>query len=184
MIPDAVYETAIQSHDLDYFDAVMIWSLISGSASSFSLDIDLSSLEATAQPLGYQVLISEPVPFPQIGTVTRNLSTTAAAGFAFLPEFPGFPFFCDTCALLPGAAYDPATGVVNAVGSDHLVAPDIPSLTGFSRAGDLRLSERPAEAVPALSTYGLWGLAAALTGFGCQTILRMRRGIQSAAPLR
>jgi hypothetical protein len=172
VIPGAVYETAIQTHDLDYFDSVMTWSLVGGSASSFSLEIDLTTRQATAQPLSYQVVISDPVPFPQIGTVTRDLSTLAAAGFAFLPEFPDFPFFCDTCTLVPAAAYDPATGIINAVGSDHLVAPDIPSLAGFSRAGDLRLSERPAGAVPALSTYGLWSLAVALTSFALLIILR------------
>ena len=160
---------------------MMTWSLISGSASDFTLDIDLTTMEATAQPLSYQVLITDPVPFPQNGTVTRDLSTTATAGFAFLPQFPGFPFFCDTCTLVPGAPYDPATGKINAVGSDHLVAPDIPSLTSFSRAGDLRLSESPAQAVPALSTYGLWGLAVVLTGFAFLMIRRVRRSIQTAA---
>ena len=176
----AVYESAIQTHDLDYFDTMMIWALISGSASDFTLDIDLTTMEATAQPLSYQVLITDPVPFPQNGIVTRGLSTTATAGFAFLPQFPGFPFFCDTCTLVPGAPYDPATGKINAVGSDHLVAPDIPSLTSFSRAGDLRLSESPAQAVPALSTYGLWGLAVVLTGLALLMIRRERRSTQTA----
>ena len=180
VIPGAVYESAIQTHDLDYFDTMMTWSLVGGSASDFTLDIDLTTLEATAQPLGYEVSITDPVPFPQNGTVTRELSTTATAGFAFLPQFPGFPFFCDTCTLVPGAPYDPATGKLNAVGSDHLVAPDIPSLTGFSRAGDLRLSESPARAVPASSSYGLWGLAVALMGFAFLMIRRERRSPQTA----
>ena len=181
LISSAEYESAIQTHDLDYFDSMMVWSLVSGSASDFELEIDLTTLEATAQLLSYQVLITDPVPFPQIGTVTRDLSTTATAGFAFLPQFPGFPFFCSTCLLVPGAAYDPVTGTINAVGSDHLVAPDIPSLSGFSRAGDLRLSESPAQAVPALSRYGLWGLAVVLAGFAFLMIRRQRRSVQTAA---
>ena len=174
VISSAVYEAAIQTHDLDYFDTMMTWSLISGSASDFTLDIDLTTREATAQPLSYQVLITDPVPFPQNGTVTRDLSTIATAGFAFLPQFPGFPFFCDTCTLVPGVTYDQATGKINAVGTDALVAPDIPSLTGFSRAGDLRLSESPEQVVPALSTYGLWGLAVVVMGFAFLMIRRER----------
>jgi hypothetical protein len=181
VISRAVYEAAIETRDLDYFDTMISWSLISGSASDFTLEIDLTTMEATAQAVSYQVLITSPVPFPQNGTVTRDLSTTATAGFAFLPQFPGFPFFCDTCTLVPGAPYDPATGKIHAVGSDDLVAPDIPSLTGFSRAGDLRLSESPVRVVPMLSTYGLWGLAAVLTGFAFLMIRKERRSNQAAA---
>ena len=175
VISGPVYGSAVQSHELDYFDSMMIWSLISGSVSEFRLDIDLTTMEATAQPLDYQVLITDPVPFPQIGAITRDLSTTALAGFAFLPEYPGFPFFCDTCTLVPGAPYDPASGKINAVGMDLLVAPDIPGLIGFSRAGDLRLSESPAQAVPALSSFAIWGLAVALMGFAFRLIRRERR---------
>ena len=164
VLSSAVYEAAIQTHQLDYFDTMMTWSLVNGSASDLEIEIDLTTMEANTQPVSYQVLITSPVPFPQIGTVTRGLSTTAPAGFAFLPQFPGFPFFCDTCTLVPGAAYDPATGKINLVGPDDLVAPDIPGLTGFSRAGDLRFSESPAAAVPTLSIYGIWLLAGILTG--------------------
>ena len=181
VISSAVYEAAIETHDLDYFDTIMTWSLINGSASDFTLEIDLTTMEATAQPLSYQVLITDPVPTPQNGTVTRDLSTTGSAGFAFLPQFPGFPFFCDTCTLVPGAPYDPVTGKINSLGSDDLVAPDIPSLTGFSRAGDLRLSESPAQVVPALSIYGLWVLAVVLTGFAFLMIRGVRRSTRTAA---
>jgi hypothetical protein len=181
VISRAEYEAAIQTRDLDYFDAMMTWSLIPGSASDFTLEIDLTTMEVAAQPLSYEIHITDPVPVPQNGTVTRYLSSTATAGFAFLPEFPGFPFFCATCTLVPGASYDPATGAINAVGSDDLVAPDIPSLTGFSRAGDLRLSETPAPVVPALSTYGRWGLAVWLMGFASLMIRRERRSNGTAA---
>ena len=181
VISSPVYESAVQTHELDYFDSMMIWSPISGSVSEFRLDIDLTTMEATAQPVDYQVLITDPVPFPQIGAITRDLSTTALAGFAFLPEYPGFPFFCDTCTLVPGAPYDPASGKINAVGMDLLVAPDIPGLIGFSRAGDLRLSESPAQSVSAHSTAGLWGLAIFLTGFAFLIIRGERRSTRNSA---
>jgi hypothetical protein len=155
------YASAIATHDLDYFGVLMSWSLVPGSATAFRLDIDLSTLEATAQTASYEVLLTGlPVP-DQFGTVTRELSTTATAGFAFLPQFPGFPFFCTPCIPVPGGPYNPATGTLNAVGSDVLDAPDV-DLQSFSRAGDLRLSELPAPAVPAVSGYGLLGLAALL----------------------
>ena len=178
VITGSVYESAILTHDLDYFDTMTIWTLIPGSASDFTLDIDLATLEATAQPLTYQMSIVDPPPFPQIGTVTRELSSTTTAGFAVLPEFPGFPFFCGACTPVPGAAYDPVTGKLNAIGSDTLVAPDVPGLIGFARAGDLRLSESPAAAVPTLSPLGLWGLVAALTclAFLRGGVARPRRG--------
>jgi hypothetical protein len=170
-ISGADYESLIQTHELDYFDALMSWSLIAGSASDFILHIDLTTLEASAEPFGYQVSIQSPV--QQVGNVGRDLSTTAAAGFAFLPEFPGFPFFCGFCVPVAGAPYDPITGAIHAVGSDHLVAPDI-DLLGFSKAGELRLSERPAQAVPALSSYGLCGLAIALASLAFRTLRRER----------
>lgn len=181
VIPRAVYESAIQTQDLDYFGYLVSWSLIGGSASDFTLDIDLTTLEATAHPLSYQVSIT--VPVVQDGTVTRDLSTTATAGFAYLPQYGSFPFFtttiCENCALVPGAPYDPATGKVNAVGRDRLVAPDI-TLNSFSRAGDLRLSESPTQAVPALSSYGLCGLVVVLTSFAFLMIRRERRSTQTA----
>lgn len=159
VVSGAEYESAILAHGLDYFGALISASLIAGSASDFTLDIDLTTLEASARPFSYQLSIQSPV--AQIGTVSRDLSTTATAGFAFLPEFPGFPFFCSTCVLVPGAVYDPITGRINAVGSDHLVSADI-DLLSFSRAGDLRLSESAAPAVPALSSPAVWGLVVLL----------------------
>jgi hypothetical protein len=157
VVSAAEYESAIEDPGLDYFGALVTATLIGGSASDFVLDIDLSTGEATLQPLSYQVSIQEPV--QQNGSVSRDLSTTAVAGFGTHPSFPGFPFFCTTCVLVPGAPYDPNTGKINTVGSDRLVAPDIDQLS-FSRAGDLRLSESPA--VPALSIFGLALLALAL----------------------
>ena len=177
MISGPEYEAAIQAYDLDYFGVLMTRSLIGGSASDFVLDIDLTTLEATAQPFSYQVLIEDPVPFPQVGTVSRDLRTTATAGFSFLPEFPGFPFFCSTCVLVPGAPYDPATGEINAVGSDHIVAADV-DLLSFSRAGDLRLSER-VPSIPGAPLHALLGLAAILMSLAFLVMRNARRIIGS-----
>lgn len=172
VIPRAVYESAIQTHDLDYFG----YPLIAGSAADFTLEIDLTTLEATAQPLAYQVFVTYPP--DAVGTITRNLSTTAIAGFGYSPSLPGFPFFtttpCGVCALVPGAPYDPATGKLNAVGSDALDSPDL-DVSSFARAGDLRLSESATPSVPALSSYGLAGLVVALASFAFLVNRRKRR---------
>lgn len=180
VISGAEYESAIQVFGLDYFDVILTGTLVSASASDFVLDIDLTTLEAAALPFSYQISITSPV--QQIGTVTRNLSTTALAGFAFVPELPGFPVFCDFCLIVPGAPYDPTTGKINAVGSDQLDAPDI-DLLGFSRAGDLRLSESAEKSVPALSSYGLSGLAVVLMSFAFLMIRSERRSTNTAADL-
>jgi hypothetical protein len=169
VIASANYASAIQTQLLDYFGYMMTWSLVPGSASAFVLHIDLTTKQATAELATYDTDIQSPV--QQLGDVARTLSTTATAGFTVLPQYPNFPFFCPTCLLVPGAPYDPVTGKLNAVGSDHLDAPDI-DLTSFSRAGDLRLSESPAPAVPALSAVGIGSLVVALAGFAC---LRLRR---------
>lgn len=161
MLSGSTYESAIETRDLDYFDALTAWTLVDGSASDFTLEIDLTTLEATAQTVTYDVTV--PFPFPQIGTVTRDLGTSTTAGYAFLPEYPGFPFFCDTCLLVPGAAYNPATGEINAVGSDNLVSPDV-DLTSFARAGDMRLSEASGFPLPGLAPTSLLALAVALGG--------------------
>ena len=163
VISAAEYESILLALGFDYFDLAVVASLVIGSAFDFTLDIDLTTLEGTAQPFSYQMSITDPV--QQLGTVTRNLSTTATAGFGVDPSIPGFPFFCTlplpTCLPVPGAPYDPLTGKINAVGSGQLVAPDI-DLTSFSRAGDLRFSEVEATAVPALTDPALGGLVALL----------------------
>jgi hypothetical protein len=165
VIAPSVYESAIETHALDYLDALVSWSLVPGSASPFRLDIDLTTFEATAQPLTYQISIGTPV--QEVGTVTRNLSTTATAGFTFLSQNPGFPFFCVACDLVLGRTYDPTTGTLNAVGSDDLEAPPaFEDVLGFSRAGDLRLSELDAVSVPMLPVAGRLVIAAVLAGLG------------------
>jgi hypothetical protein len=175
VIPAAEYAAAIQTHELDYFDALATWSLVTGSVPDFTLEIDLTTLEATAPAFVYEVVVTSPVPFPQDGTVARVLSTTAIAGLAFLPQFPGFPFFCSTCFLVPGASYDPSSGRIHAVGSDELVAPDIPGLKGFARAGDLRLSESPAH-VPSLPAGAIPVVALVLAGAAFLALRGQGRG--------
>lgn len=171
VVSSTQYASAIATQQLDYMSALAAWSLVPGTATAFRLDIDLTTLAVTAQPSSYQISLA--ISPPQDGTVTRNLSTTTTAGFAFLPNPPGFPLYCVPCVPVPGAPYDPATGRLNAIGSDHLVSPDV-NITGFSRAGDVRLSEAPAPAVPAVSSYGLVGIGALLTWIGVAMAPRSR----------
>jgi hypothetical protein len=162
VISSADYAAMIASQDIDYFGYLMTWLLVAGSASPFTLEINLATRHATAQLAIYTIDIQSPV--QQLGTVQRVLSTTAVAGFNILPQYPNFPFFCTTCIVVPGSPYDPATGKVNAVGYDELDAPDVMNFRSFSRAGDLRLSEtqQATPAAPALSGPGLAGLVLAL----------------------
>lgn len=76
------------------------------------------------------------------------------------------PLFCgQTCAIVPGSPYDPATGKVNLVGSETQEGCEgavcFGPFTFFSEQGDLRFSEDP-QAIPALSGAGLWILGALL----------------------
>lgn len=163
VVPASGYAAAIETHDLDFFDLLLLWTLVPGSASELRIDIDLTTLEATAQPASHQITIPTP---PQIGSVTRELDTAATAGFTFHPDLEEFPIFCTSsefvpCLIVPGAPYDPQSGTLHAVGSDLLDAPDV-EIRGFSRAGDLRLSELPASSVPALPAFGAWGAAVVL----------------------
>lgn len=176
VISAAEYESILLALGFDYFDLAVVASLIMGSASDFTLDIDLTTLEGTAQPLSYQISITDPV--QQNGIVTRDLSTTATAGYGVDQAIPGFPFFCTlplpTCLPVPGAPYDPLTGKINAVGSGTLVAPDV-TLASFSRAGDLRFSEIEATAVPALSGPALGGLVVLLIGVTLASVRSISR---------
>lgn len=67
-----------------------------------------------------------------------------------------FPMFCGTtCSFVAGAAYDPASGEVNLVGSETRSGCDGGVCQGpftyFTPRGDLRLSEVFSPAVPALA---------------------------------
>lgn len=164
VVSAAEYAAAIATKDLDYFEVITDWSLIPGTATAFQLDIDLTTLQATAQTAGYEVSLD--ISPPQNGDVTRMLSTTGLAGFGVHSSFPGFPFFCTaSCLIVPGAPYDPLTGRLNAVGRDVLDAPDV-DLQSFSRAGDIRLSEFEGPQVPAVPVPGLVAIAALLTCVG------------------
>jgi hypothetical protein len=81
------------------------------------------------------------------------------------------PSFCGlTCEIVPGAAYDPATGKLNLVGSEDVQGCDgsicFGPFTYFSQHGDLRLTEAPAPQVPALPAPALALLAASLLPAG------------------
>lgn len=172
VIAAADHAAAIQTHDLDYFGYLMTWSLVGGSATPFTLHIDRTTLQGTAEPSSYGISITSPL--QQLGDVDRVLSTTATAGFSLLPQYPMFPFSCVTCILVAGVPYNPTTGKINAVGADDLDAPDI-DLQSFSRAGDLRLSELLAPpAAPALSPFALGSLAIALASLAFLMLRRER----------
>jgi hypothetical protein len=170
VVSAAEYAAAIATKNLDYFEVITDWSLVPGTATAFQVDIDLTTLEATAQTASYEVSLD--ISPAQNGDVTRMLSTTGLAGFGVHPSFPGFPFFCTaSCLIVPGAPYDPLTGRLNAVGRDILDAPDV-DLQSFSRAGDLRLSEVAAPAVPAVPVSGLLLLAVLMTWIGVEMARR------------
>lgn len=169
VISAPVYETAIQTNDLDYFNSALFGTLVPGTSTEFRLEIDLTTGFATAQTLSYQATVQ--VPSTQTGTLTRQLSTSATAGYAFLPSPPGFPFFCTPCTPVLGAAYAPATGKLNAVGSDRFLSADVDQRS-FARAGDLRLTEIPTPSVPALAPGGALAAAAGIALAGA---LRLRR---------
>jgi len=175
VISGPVYESAAATNALDYFNTSLIGALVPGSSTPFRLDIDLTTRHAVAQTLSYQAVVQ--IPSTQQGTLTRQLSTTATAGYAFLPQLPGFPFFCTPCTPVAGAPYDPVTGKLNAVGSDHFDSADVDQ-TSFSRAGDLRLSEAPtAPAAPALSGPAVAVVAAGFAGFGWRALRRRSGGV-------
>ena len=133
---------------------------VPGTFSSVTIEIDLTTLEATSQAAGGQITTAAG---PQGVIFTQNpLSTSGIAGYATsagtLP-FPAFcasqadvdalcatiPSFCGaTCQLVPGAAYDVSSGELNLVGSQDSIF-CVPGCLGpfelFSQYGDLRFSE-------------------------------------------
>lgn len=107
-----------------------------GSFSDYVIRIDVATREVlSADATG--VLDAGPA---GVLSITQTASSTETAGF-FLALFQGFdfPFYCIAgvdCVLVPGAAYDPATGRARAVGR---VATGL--LDFFSPFGDIRLTE-------------------------------------------
>lgn len=149
------------------------FSPVSGTFAPFAIEIDLATLEATSEPTTGVV---EDFPFT-FSFSTRALDTTAPAGFIgpdVGPLFctsqqqvddacPIFPVLCgQTCTLVPGAAFDPATGRINLVGSEEQLGCDAGTCFGpfenFAHTGDLKLGET-AVPVPAASLLGRVALA-------------------------
>src|SRR5262245_52186579 len=50
VISPSVYESAVDTHNLDYFGVLMGWAVVPGSTTEFRLAIDLTTREAVAQP--------------------------------------------------------------------------------------------------------------------------------------
>src|SRR5262245_25022943 len=124
--------------------------------------------------------------------VTSPLATTATGGFISTTELfcssqaqvdalcPIVPFLCgQTCVLVPGAPYDPATGKLHLVGPEQVQGCDGGVCSGpfvnFARTGDLQLTETPIPGVPAASESGRLALALLLAA-SATAALRRRQG--------
>lgn len=92
---------------------------------------------------------------------------------AFVPDFCG-----ETCTIVPGASYDPATGKLNMVGFERQTGcgeTGCITIDVFNRNGDMRLSEvAAAPMVPALSPLAALALVASL-------LLLARRRLRAVA---
>jgi hypothetical protein len=144
------YESFLSAYGGAWLDGVM-----SGTFSDFTVEIDLTTLEATGGAYGQ-------LGFP--AAMVTDVSTTRSGGWILNPfPPPDGPLFCSLtvpgCTPVPAAAYDPQTGALNAVGFDRLTHQAL-AIDFFSFSGDLRLSE--AEAVPALDTWATLMLSSLL----------------------
>jgi hypothetical protein len=159
---------------------------VSGSFTPIVIQIDLGSLAATSQ-VASGAFASGPV---SASFTQQALGTATAGGFAGPSVPPLFctsqaqidqlcafvPSFCgQTCTLVPGSAYDTATGRVNLIGRETEYGCDGSICFGpfdyFTQRGDLRLSE--GAEIPALP--GLAAGALALLLAACA-----RRGARAA----
>ncbi len=178
---DITAETHEQIRDTAFLPSVP------GTFSPIVVEIDLTMLEATSQPTGGA---------SSNGTQgasfsTRALDTTALAGFIGPDTGPLFctsqqqvddlcafiPLFCGkVCTIVPGSAYDEASGKINLVGSVEEQSCDGAVCSGpfelFAGTGDMRLLENSAPGVPAASPFARWALAFLLTA---STLAVMRR---------
>ena len=171
---------------------------IPGTFTPFVIEIHLGDLSAASQSAS-GALQSGGLLF---GFTQNPLGTDTLAGYmSGETNVPGFctsqqeiddlcridPTYCNiTCEIVPGAAYSPATGKLNLVGSESVQGCDGPFCFGpflfFGKNGDLRLSE--VAAVPALPAPGPGILAAflLLAGLAALTGAARRQGV--AAPRR
>ena len=136
---------------------------VPGTFTPIVIQIDLTSLEATSQVASGQ-LVSGPSRARLHAAGARHhgdgrvRGTERAAALLHLaaadrPALPVHSGFCgQTCTLVPGSAYDPASGEINLVGRETQSGCDGTVCQGpfdfFTPRGDLRLTE--AAEVPAL----------------------------------
>jgi hypothetical protein len=150
---------------------------VPGTFTPIVISIDLASLAATTQQAsGAQA--SGGISF---SFIQRSLGTTTTGGFAGPSVPPLFctsqaqidqtcsfvPSFCgQTCTLVPGSAYSPATGRVNLIGSETQSGCDGSFCQGpfdmFTPRGDLRITEAAQiPALPGVAVIALFALLAA-----------------------
>jgi hypothetical protein len=154
---------------------------VPGSFTPIEIEIDLATRHATSGSAS-GALASGPISM----TFTQNpLASDAVLGFVGpdigpipctsqqqVDDFCAiFPLFCGKiCTLVPGAAFDPATGKLNLVGTETQSGCDGSLCDGpftlFTGQGDLRLREPFVAPVPALSPPATALLAAALLAAG------------------
>ena len=152
---------------------------IPGTFTPITIEIDLTSLEATSQSASGS-LQNGPI---LMAFVQAVLSSVAPAGYVTGGDIPS-PVFCTsqqevddaclvvpaycgaTCNLVAGSDYDAAAGRLNLVGSEQQQGCDggqcFGPFTLFSERGDLRLSEPDAPQVPGLGAWATLLLASLL----------------------
>jgi hypothetical protein len=150
---------------------------VPGSFTSFVIQIDLATKHASSQPAsgGYagggqsQSFTLHPLASAAIlGFTQPGIPPLACVSQQQVDDWCTIvPIFCGkTCTLVPGSAYDPASGELNLVGSESVSGCDGGFCQGpfefFSGRGDLRLTEDFVPPVPALSPSGAIALALAL----------------------
>lgn len=112
---------------------------VPGSFSDYVMELDV----ATGEVLAADVSGDIQVPILGVLGLTQTANSTTLAGYEWV-DFFGLlvPQFCTSgaaCTIVAGLAYDPTTGVANAVGSIVTSSPLLPLM--FSPFGDVRLSE-------------------------------------------
>jgi hypothetical protein len=145
------------------------------SSASGALENGPHSLTFTQNPLASDAVLG--FVGPDVGPLACTSQQQVDDACTFLPIFCG-----QTCTLVSGAAYDPATGRINLVGTETASGCDGSFCEGpydfFTGQGDLRLSEPIAPAVPALGPPAAALLAAALLAAGARAA-RSARGLRA-----
>jgi len=148
----------VESHE-QMFDGSAL-PVIPNTFTEIVIEFDLTTFEAVSQPA------SGAYGSGQIGgSFTQRVLDTAADGGFMGPDVPALfctsqaqvdsacmsaPSFCgQTCTLVPGAAYDPITGLLNLIGIETESGCDGAICSGpfdfFATRGDLMLTEAPSD---------------------------------------